>query len=247
VLTLYPVPGKEKSSIICRAFLAGAPRAAEGCVFFGTEGVMGPFQRAKASGHPWYYVDNAYFDKHRGIYFRVTRNALQVDPRGKTSNGKRFEKLQVPIHPWRTVALGEDTLVVPQSDNFMKSTLGMTIDWGADTVAKLHGWGVPNVRIRHWQRDKLRAAGELRNDLPNLRLLVTYSSASAITAMLEGVPAISESGAAHWLTGPLTREAVFDPPRPDDRVAFAMVLADNQFTLEEFRSGEAWAWLATNP
>ena len=44
-LTLYPVPGKEKSKLICNAFAAGAPRHATGAVFFGTEGVMQAFRR----------------------------------------------------------------------------------------------------------------------------------------------------------------------------------------------------------
>jgi len=85
-LTLWPVPGKAKSKLICNAFAAGAPKSAKGSVFFGTEGVMSAFQKAKAKAaagqEPFFYLDNSYFDKHRGIYFRVTKNALQVDPRG---------------------------------------------------------------------------------------------------------------------------------------------------------------------
>ena len=92
-LTLYPVPGKEKSKLICNAFAAGAPRHATGAVFFGTEGVMQAFRRAQQG--TWFYIDNSYFDPHRGIYFRATKNALQVDPTGKASTGERFAKLLV--------------------------------------------------------------------------------------------------------------------------------------------------------
>jgi len=240
-LRMWPVPGKEKSNLICRAFYAGAPRWAIGCVFFGTEGVMDAFQAAKKSGEPWWYIDNAYFDKHRGIYFRVTKNALQCSGLGE-SDGERFAALKVEIKPWRDVPEG-DILLTPQSDNFMKSTLGRTGDWAAETLSKLHKWGFQQVRVRPWNRDKVKAAIALLDELPKLRLLITYSSASAIAAMLEGVPAISEAGAANLLTGPLTSESVKDPPRSDDRLRFAQVLADNQFTLEEFRSGRAWAWL----
>jgi hypothetical protein len=241
MLTLYPVPGKLKSDMICRAFLAGAPRSAEGAVFFGTEGQMSAYRKAMTNGRPWFYLDNAYFDKHRGTYFRVTRNALQVDPRGRTSDGKRFAKLNVPIKPWRET-LGPDILVAPQSDAFMKSTLGIEYDWGERTAALLRGRGYP-VRIRPWNRDKIKAGIALLDDLPNLRLLVTHSSASAITAMLEGTPAISMAGAASTLTGALRPESIDNPPKPDGRLEFAQVLADNQFTLEEFRSGAAWSWL----
>lgn len=242
MLTLYPVPGKAKSDMICRAFAAGAPRNAEGAVFFGTEGQMSAFRRAKASGRPWYYLDNSYFDKHRGTYFRATKNALQVDPRGKTSDGKRFARLGIEIKPWRT---GDDgmILICPQSDDFMKSTLGFEFDWVSTVEARLPiGWKW-EVRVRQWNRNKIEAGTVLLDLLPRVRLLISHSSSASITAMLEGVPTISEAGAAHTLTGPLNYEAVFRPPRPEGRLEFAQVLADNQGTLEEFRDGTVWRML----
>jgi hypothetical protein len=249
-LTLYPVPGKAKSDMICRAFAAGAPRNADGAVFFGTEGQMSAFKRAKAGGRPWFYVDNSYFDKHRGIYFRVTKNALQVDPRGKTSDGSRFAKLGVEIKPWRRGDAGV-ILLCPQSDDFMKSTLGFKFDWTGNVLERLSKMaGFPRsahgVKIRKWNRDKAEANATLFNLLPDVRLLISHSSSASITAMLEGVPTISEAGAAHALTGPLTEGSLGSPPRPEGRLEFARVLADNQFTLDEFRNGTAWKWLASN-
>jgi hypothetical protein len=242
-LTCYPVPGKEKSKLICSAFQTGAPKHATGAVFFGTEGVMDAYQRAKAG--TWWYIDNAYTDPQRGQYFRVTKNALQVDPRGKTSTGERLKRLGLVIKDWRDRESGP-VLVIPQSDNFMKSTLGKVGDWTADTVTKLKAFGVGDrIKVRPWLRDKKQAYTELRQDLDGAALVVTWSSASAITALLEGIPAISQSGSANALTGDLTMQNVKFPKRPSlvDRAQFAAVLADNQFTLDEFRDGTAWRWL----
>lgn len=246
-LTLHPVPGKEKSRLICKAFAAGAPKSAQGHVFFGTEGVMSDFQKAKSG--TWWYIDNSYFDRHRGIYFRVTKNALQIDPRGKVSTGERFDRLGVPIRAWRD-PLGEDTLLCPQSDDFMKSTLGLKgYDWTADVRSIINTYDRPDlpVRVRHWNRDKLKAAVVLEHELPHCRLVISHSSSASITAMMEGVPSISTgpTAAAYHLTGPLTRESFIDPPKPsyEDRYQFASVLADNQFTLSEFSTGVAWKWL----
>lgn len=246
-LTLHPVPGKEKSRLICKAFAAGAPKGAQGSVFFGTEGVMSAFQKAKSG--TWWYIDNSYFDKHRGIYFRVTKNALQIDPRGKVSTGERFDRLGVPIRAWRD-PLGEDTLLCPQSDDFMKSTLGLKdYDWTREVRSIINTYDRPDlpVRVRHWNRDKLKAAVVLEHELPHCRLVISHSSSASITAMLEGVPSISTgpTAAAYHLTGPLTRESFIDPPKPsyEDRYQFASVLADNQFTLSEFSTGVAWKWL----
>lgn len=245
MLTLYPVPGKAKSDMICRAFAAGAPRNADGAVFFGTEGQMSAFKHAKASGRPWYYIDNSYFDKHRGTYFRVTKNALQVDPRGKTSDGSRFARLGVEIKPWREGWRGT-ILLCPQSDDFMKSTLGMNYDWVGDVSRRLAAFGAVGIMVRPWNRDKAKANEVLHEALSTVRLLISHSSSASITAMLEGVSTISEAGAAHTLTGPLTKESLDNPPRPEGRLEFAQVLADNQFTLDEFRNGTAWKWLASN-
>lgn len=245
-LTLYPVPGKAKSKLICNAFAAGAPRHATGAVFFGTEGVMSAFQRAKQG--TWWYIDNAYTDPQRGLYFRVTKNALQVDPTGKASTGERFAKLGITVKDWRHKPDGK-IIVIPQSDDFMKSTLGRKGDWLRETVEKLNAWGYgPRVRVRPWLRDKKTAYVELHKDLDDAALVVTWSSASAITALYEGIPAISESGAAHALTGPLTSERVAQPLMPSivERTRFLEILADNQFTLEEFKNGVAWRWLESN-
>lgn len=257
-LTLYPVPGKAKSKLICHAFATGAPANAAGEVFFGTEGVMVAWQRAQkrvaAGGAPFFYCDNAYTDQQRQLYFRVTKNALQVDPLWRDgrldgqlrySDGSRFARLGITVKQWRPKTYGQ-ILVIPQSDDFMKSTLGRKGDWLRETVEKLNAWGYgPRVRVRPWQRDKKTAYVELHRDLDDAALVVTWSSASAITALYEGIPAISEDGAAHALTGPLTQERIAQPLRPSiaERTRFLEILADNQFTLDEFRDGTAWRWL----
>ena len=258
-LSIYPVPGKEKSKVICAAFAHGAPKHATGSVFFGTEGVMSAFQRAKSG--TWWYIDNAYTDPQRGQYFRVTKNALQVDPRRywseddrpallptsdmRPSTGERFARLGIKVKDWRDNPNGR-ILVIPQSDDFMKSTLGRKGDWLKETVDKLNAWGFgPRIRVRPWLRDKKQAYIELHKDLDGAALVVTWSSASAITALYEGIPAISESGSAYALTGGLLEQAVREPRRPSlaERQRFLEVLADNQFTLDEFRDGTAWRWL----
>jgi len=246
-LTCYPIPGKAKSDAICKAFAAGAPKSAKGTVFFGVEGQLTAFHRAKASGEPWYFCDNSYFDKHRGIYFRATKNALQVDPRGKVSDGKRFAALKVPVKLWRGNQNG-DILLVPQSDSFMKSTLGLPYDWVDKTLGDLYLWGIQDrVRVHPWDRDKLKRNAAFSEMLPSTGLVITHSSAAAITALLEGIPAISTSdtAAAHWLGGPFTPANVARPKisSTEERLAFAQVLADGQFTLSEFRDGTAWRWL----
>ena len=165
-LRLVPVPGKEKSKLICHAFANGAPKSAKGTVFFGTEGVLNLWQQAQrnVASEPFYYCDNAYTDKHRGTYFRVTKNALQVDHRGKTSTGERFRLQGLVVKPARAIDPHGAVLVIPQSDDFMKSTLGRRGNWTAETVLLLAEFGVPahEIRVRPWLRDKKKAYIELQ-------------------------------------------------------------------------------------
>src|SRR5262249_20851649 len=163
---------------------------------------------------------NSYFDKHRGIYFRVTKNALQVDPRGKTSDGSRFAKLGVPIKPWRENPDGY-LLLVPQSDQFMKSTAPHIGDWTTSTMKVLYRCDEKNIRVLPWNRNKATRNETLQQLLPGARQVIVFSSAAAITAMLEGVPShsMSPTAAHYWI-----------PPQPTDeeRLRFAQVLADWQ-------------------
>ena len=245
-LTAWPVPGKMKAVLICKAFIDGAPVRAEGDVFFGVNhGNLAPYLRAKALGRNWWYVDNSYVDKHRGTYFRVTKCGLQcsgADP----SDGTRFRALGIEIKPWRET-LGDTLLVCEQNDNFMATAVGYKGNWRRNTLAVLAAMKLPyKIRVRPWNPDKHQNAVMLLQELPTLRAVITHSSGSAITALLEGVPAISESGAANRLTGPLTRDNILNWARPTNREQFASALADNMWTLDEIRRGVAWAWLHRN-
>lgn len=225
MLTGHPVPGKEKSRVIVDAFVSGAPRNADGAVFYGVVPSMaGEFRRARDSGAPWFYCDNAYFDDARGHYFRVTKNRLQHDGSGGT-NGKRLAALGVQIEPRRRG--GEYALAIEQSEMFMRH------------VARQDGWlskalyGLGPVRIRPWSSDKPRLAASFHEDLRLASVLVTYSSAAAVEAVIAGVPVVvSKDSAAYCMNGSL--------PSEGERARWAGVLADHQFTLAEMRSGYAW-------
>jgi hypothetical protein len=99
--------------------------------------------------------------------------------------------------------------------------------------------------VRAWSGNKREWFRTLGDDLKDCHCLVSYSSSSSITALLAGVPAIStgDDAAARPVTGRLAD--VENPPRPtaEERRAWAGVVADNQWTLDEMRSGLAWRML----
>ena len=248
----YPTPGKAKAKLILEAFCAGANgKVADSHVsllpgpasFYGVvPETKHLWKAAKREGRDVYYIDNAYFDSAREVYFRVTRNRLQHPGYGE-SDGKRFASLNIPIQPWRES--GTHVLVCPQSVQFMRDVAEYQGDWLKDTLTALKLLTDRPVRVRAWSGNKKEWFRGLPEDLKDCHCLVSYSSSSSITALLSGVPAIStgDDAIARPVTGRL--EDVENPPKPseDERRAWASVAADNQWTLPEMRSGLTWRML----
>jgi hypothetical protein len=235
VLKAFPVAGKQKSTDICRAFIAGAPESAEGSVFYGVNETNCEAWH-RADGDRW-YIDNAYFDTTRQTYFRITKNATQHSGLGK-SDGMRFRSLGIPINPWRK---GSHIVVVQQSESFMRHVAKYYSDYVADAIVKLSDLTDRSILVRLWNRNKHQAGESLLDDLRGAHALVTHSSAAAVTALLEGVPvAVDRTSAAYPMAGSI--DDIESLPRLD-RENWAGVLADNQWTLDEMRNGTAWLML----
>jgi hypothetical protein len=229
----YPIPGKPKAARTCEAFAAGVSRCGErvdvyreppselgpgAAVFYGVRpSVKHLWEQAKRERRDWYYIDNAYFDPARETYFRVTKNAIQHTGTGE-SDGSRFAALGLDVKPMRD---GVTVLVCPQSAEFMSAVAGDP------------GWRervTRNLKRRYGERVIVRekgAARPLREDLAQAGLLVTWSSAAAVMALLDGVRVMCAPECAATFAG-------------EDRRAWASVLADNEWTLEELAAGAAW-------
>lgn len=238
MLIACPVPEKPKSVRLVQSFIRGAPRDAEGFVFYGVKASNAvQLQAARKSGKPIYFIDNSYFDATRGQRFRLTKNRLQVNARELTSDGKRFEALGLEIKPWRRVSDGY-WLAVHQSDDHLNAAPDHQ-RWMAEAVADLSKHRP--VMHRAWSRDKLGLAQTLPQALEGAWGLVTHTSAGAVTAVLSGVTCIvSEQHALHGMVC-----AYGDHAHLDERRRFLSVLADHEFDIDELENGTAWR--ALNP
>ncbi len=232
MIVCYAQPDKDKSKRVLRAFADGcgasmasttAGHLASGdAVFYGVRADWAHlWAQAKREGRTWYYIDNSYFDCVREQQFRVTRGAVQHDGAG-VSDGTRFAALNIQIKPY--AVRGPLVVVCPPSDEFMH-VVGADPGWLKRTVSRLIGeHGASNVVVR-WKFGKR----PLMADLENAKLLVTWGSAAAVTATLEGIPVeVSHQSCARHIV---------------DRLQWARVLADNQWTLSEFQNGTAWRML----
>ena len=224
MITPYPTPGKHKSQVLCEAFVFGAPKAAQGAVFYGiTDANYADWQRVRRAGIDYWFIDNSYFDVVRGRQFRITKNRVQHSGIG-TSDGARFEALGLSIKPMRDNPQGW-TLIVEQSDLFMRLT-AKEPNWTANTVHGAQG----TICLRKWDRNKLVAQKTLAEDIAQAKLTVTHSSAAAVESLLAGCHVqVSAMSACHAYS------------QGQSRADLMHVLADNQFTLDEIKSGFAWS------
>lgn len=256
-ITAYPVRDKRKSYDICEAFIKGAQvhgieasvadmqrkspsLLANGASFFYGIDASNQhlWEQAKLAGS-YFYCDNSYFDTARQEYFRVTYGRLQHSGEG-TSDCKRFESLNLALAPMR--ARGEHIVLCPQSDHFMRNVVGMRGDWTQEAMQRLKSITTRPLRLRLWSNDKSKLASTLGDDLAGAHMLVTFSSAAAITAVLSGVPTNCSPKCAAWPVSEPDLDRLESPAfrRPEYIRNWAGVLADNQWTLDEMRSGAAW-------
>lgn len=233
MIKTHPVLGKQKSVDLCSAFVQGAPKNAIGHVFYGVNITnIDTWRKVLASGEDWFYLDNSFFDKVRGQQFRIAKNRIQTDPLNVESDGRRFEALGVEINPFKPRGpVGSPVIAVEQSPEFM-STIARDPTW-----LQRESWGYgEDLRVRSWTNDKLSAQQSFAKLMDSAALVITHSSAAAVTALCEGVHVVvSEMSAVHSMRVGFGE---------DHRRRIMNVLADNQFDINEIRNGKAWSWLA---
>ena len=190
-------------------------------------------REAQRQKRTWYYADHGYYG--RGQFYRVTRNAYQHTGNG-TSNGRRFKAFGLPVQPWRDS--GRHIVVCPNSEIYCRLH-GFDVNdwlWRVTTVLQTHT--DREIRVR-WKTDE--RTRPLTHDLVDAHAVVVFSSAAALRALIAGVPVFTLAQfAASARMGISDLAQIESPVYPDDRESFLSVLADQQWTLDEIKSGLAW-------
>ena len=239
----YASVGNQRSMDFCRAFAQGCGGRISTNPKMLTHGDVAGFwlpelleilDQAIAEGRNWYYGDKAYFDRTK--YFRITKNAKMLT-HFEQSTPERFNKLGLSIKPWRE---GSDILLCPQSDTFFRRIGTTQADWILNTSKAIRQYSDRKIRVN------LKHAGNdteqfFRGQLGDTHAVVVHSSIAGVQAAIEGVPCFatdSESTAVKF--GTMDLSLMENPIKPDNREQMAWALADNQWTLNEIRSGMAW-------
>lgn len=209
----------------------GGPLRAGAVAMFGHPDLEPMLWGAQAEGRTWYYGDHAYFG--RGRFYRCTRNAMQHGGREGDADPQRFLSFGIPVKPWRKS--GSHIVLCPNSESFL-SRYGVP-NWVDETVAALKAVTDRKIVLR-W---KARADRHpLAADLVDAWAVVTFTSNSAVEAVLAGVPAVCTAPCAGAAMSGTNLHEIEAPVMPDGRLAWAARLANNQWTLEEMAAGRLW-------
>lgn len=237
--TVYGVPSEKTSPLFTRAFAEGCGGRLEWhgslragpVALWGSPRRWGLLQEAIRKGRTWIYGDHAYFG--RGSYYRITRNAYQHDGSG-LAGPERFQAFNRTVKPWRTD--GRHVLICPNSPTYF-GLFGMDVhQWVKSVTETIAGVSGRPVRVR-W-----KGQGEpIEADLVNCWAVVTFSSAAALDALIAGVPVFVRAPfAAAYRFGLPNVSQIEQPAYPDGREPFLWALAENQWTMDEIRTGVAW-------
>jgi hypothetical protein len=192
------------------------------------------WQAAQILAPRWFYIDNAYWS--RGDFYRVTEGAIQHSGLGP-GDPARWRRHNLTFKEWR--ARGDHILVCDQSDAFLKLSCGLDpMAWRRFVRCQISKFTDRPILWRSKTCPRY-----LNDDLRKCWAVVTYTSNCAIDALLAGVPVFVLGPSAARPMGQNDLSLIEQPLYSDNREEWASVLAANQWTLDEMRSGQAWSAL----
>lgn len=209
------------------------------------------------AGRHFLFFDKAYMN--RANYVRVSVDAWQPTAYFRRQRpADRFERMHLTIEPRH--GNGEEVMFAGSSQKYCNfHDLGDATQYAERVVRKLKkntkrqiiyrpkpSWAVHHAEdCKPIESTRLSAPGTpIREELARCHLLVTHGSNAAADALLAGVPVMM---LGDGIFSPMSMgedyRRIEDPyfPSDEERSQFFYDLAYCQWTLDEFRSGEAWA------
>lgn len=178
-----------------------------------------------AKGLPVLVIENASwggdFKGSKWLFLnRALHNTAGLIPIG---GNERWDNLNVELADWRTT-VGETVILAQRGI-------------GSPPVAMPRGWP-QDAQRRYGGRIRVHPGNKphpipLSVDLATCSTAVTWSSGSALTALMMGIPVFSE--APNWVGQQDNTNT--------GRLAMFRRLAWNQWRMSEFESGEAFRWM----
>ncbi len=208
----------------------------------------------------WYYVDVGYLTEQitrypipkihdvDKTYFRIVKGNIHTLTGSKRGGAERLKDLDskginVTFDGWKQ-GEGDHILLCPSSETVTYKHNGTTQgEWIESITKEIEKYTKREIRVRlkprpkneWWNRD-------IRDDLDDCHCLVTNMSLSAIDAVMNGVPVVTDGRNVAWPVSTRFIQFINDPLRPTDNNVneWLKLLANNQFTIKEMADGTAY-------
>ncbi len=196
----------------------------------------------------WIVLETGYV--HRDRYYAAGYEGLNGRANFYNAGmpGDRWAELGVELKPWRDD--GEFVLLcgqVPWDASVQDHNHVKWLEHMAEMITwlGLPAYFSPHPLGPHYTVDglTLREGENLAEKLLGARSCVTFSSNSAVEAVIDGVPSVAfDIGSMAWDVTGHTLAEIAAPPRPE-RTQWAYNLAYTQWTLAEMQEGKCWQHL----
>ena len=200
-------------------------------------------QRCEQQGRDYYYIDTGYFGNGKlKDYHRVTKNAMQWLGPIQDRPSDRLDRTRV--RPYRHTP-GNKILICPPSEKAMKYW-NLDLDrWMEKTIATIKEYTDREIEVRLKQPRSVRASVDTMQDALNrdVHCVVTFNSIAAVESLIYGKPVFTMGPNAAQPLSNKDLSTIDTPFMPDTDQVHALLrcLSYHQFTVEEMRSGYAWA------
>ena len=211
------------------------------------------------AGRHFMFFDKSYMD--RANYVRVSLDAWQPTAYfRRQSPPDRFERFGLKVEPRKSTNADMEVIFAGSSQKYCNfHDLGDATEYAERVIRKIKkktsrpvvyrpkpSWAVHHPdECRPIDGTRFSVPGTpIREELANCHLLVTHGSNAAVDALLAGVPVmVLGSNIFSSMSMGEDYRMIEAPyfPADDERLQFFHDLAYCQWTLDEFRSGEAWA------
>ena len=198
----------------------------------GSDSVIGKCQLHNSD---WYHIDHSYLNRgHSRGFYRISYKSYSLGENLRLCDSSRLRLFDYSLRPWRKS--GNSILVCPPTQYFSK--YHRASNWLEETIEQLKLYTNRPIIVRH-KPTPSNPSVPLLQQLDNAWALVTHSSNVAVEAVLDGVPAfVSDRSACASLGNTDLRN--IDSPHYSDRELWLANITHSQFSIEEFRRGEAF-------
>lgn len=199
------------------------------------------FDRHQKENKPCIVIDSGYVKRDK--YFMVGLNGL--NGRANFKNGScpsdRWRALDIELKPYRDD--GEHILVCGQIPWDASVQDFDHPQWCLDVMEDLRARTKRPIRFRPHPLIATHPLPPLERDLQDAFAVVTFSSNTAVDAIISGIPAFAmDKGSMAWMVA--NRDFIYlDKPLLAPREPWAFNLAYAQWNLEEMREGKPWRHL----